>query len=60
MRRCLVIEDDTENAQYVANGLRELGWRVAVCRDGVDAVGRAVDDPWDLIILDRMLPNDAH
>lgn len=58
VRRCLIIEDDTENARYVANGLRELGWSVAVCRDGVDAIGRAVDEAWDLIILDRMLPND--
>jgi two-component system OmpR family response regulator len=58
MRRCLIIEDDTENAQYVATGLRELGWRVTVCRDGVDAVGRAADEAWDVIILDRMLPND--
>src|SRR6516225_6749976 len=58
MRRCLIIEDDTENAQYVATGLRELGWRVTVCRDGVDAVGRAVEEAWDVIILDRMLPND--
>jgi two-component system OmpR family response regulator len=58
MRRCLIIEDDTENAQYVATGLRELGWLVSVCRDAVDAVGRATDEAWDVIILDRMLPND--
>jgi two-component system OmpR family response regulator len=59
MRRCLIIEDDTENALYVANGLRELGWWVAACRDVVDAVGRSIDEAWDLIILDRMLPNDV-
>ena len=59
MRRCLIIEDDTENARYVANGLRELGWWVAVCRDGVDAIRRAVEEKWDVIILDRMLPNDV-
>ena len=59
MRRCLIIEDDTENAQYVATGLRELDWWVAVCRDGVDAIGRAVEEPWDVVILDRMLPNDV-
>ena len=59
MRRCLIIEDDTENARYVANGLRELGWWVAVCRDGVDAIRRAVEEEWDVIILDRMLPNDV-
>jgi two-component system OmpR family response regulator len=59
MRRCLIIEDDSENAQYVATGLRELDWWVAVCRDGVDAIGRAVEESWDVVILDRMLPNDV-
>jgi two-component system, OmpR family, response regulator len=59
MRRCLIIEDDAENAQYVATGLRELGWLVTVCRDGVDAVDRAIEEAWDVIILDRMLPNDV-
>jgi two-component system, OmpR family, response regulator len=59
MRRCLIVEDDTENAQYVATGLRELGWLVAVGRDGVDALNRAVEDTWDVIILDRMLPNEV-
>lgn len=58
MRRCLIIEDDTENAQFITTGLRELGWRVTVCRDGVEAVGRAVEDAWDVIILDRMLPSE--
>jgi two-component system, OmpR family, response regulator len=58
MRRCLIIEDDTENAQYVATGLRELGWTVVLCRDGVDAIDRAVEETWDVIILDRMLPNE--
>jgi two-component system OmpR family response regulator len=58
MRRCLIIEDDSENAQFITTGLRELGWLVTVCRDGVDAVGRAVEAAWDVIILDRMLPND--
>jgi len=59
MRRCLIIEDDTENAQYVATGLRELSWFVTVCRSGFDAVDRAIDEAWDVIILDRMLPNDV-
>jgi two-component system, OmpR family, response regulator len=58
MRRCLIIEDDTDNAQYVATGLRELGWAVSLCRDGVGAIDRAFEESWDLIILDRMLPNE--
>jgi two-component system OmpR family response regulator len=59
MRRCLIIEDDADNAQYVAGGLREMGWLVTVCRDAREAVGQAVDESWDVIILDRMLPNEV-
>jgi len=59
MRRCLLIEDDVDNADYVARGLRELGWAVSVCHDVLDAVGRAVDQAWDVIVLDRMLPNEV-
>jgi two-component system OmpR family response regulator len=59
MRRCLIIEDDAENAQYVATGLRELGWLVTICRDAPVAVGHAIDENWDVIILDRMLPNEV-
>jgi two-component system, OmpR family, response regulator len=58
MRRCLIIEDDADTAQYVATGLRELGWLVTICRDAPDAVGHAIDENWDVIILDRMLPNE--
>jgi two-component system, OmpR family, response regulator len=59
MRRCLIIEDDADNAQYVAGGLRELGWLVTVCREVADAVALAIDESWDVIILDRMLPNEV-
>jgi two-component system OmpR family response regulator len=59
MRRCLIIEDDADNAQYVARGLRELGWLVSVCRDARDAVALAVNESWDVVILDRMLPNEV-
>jgi two-component system, OmpR family, response regulator len=59
MRRCLIIEDDVDNADYVARGLSELGWAVTACHDALDAVGRAADQAWDLIVLDRMLPNEV-
>jgi two-component system OmpR family response regulator len=59
MPRCLIIEDDADNARYVADGLRELGWTATVCRDGVDAIGRSTGETWDVIVLDRMLPNDV-
>jgi len=58
MHRCLIIEDDIHNAGYMAEGLRELGYLVTVCHDGVQGVARAVAETWDVIVLDRMLPND--
>lgn len=59
MWRCLIIEDDCENARYIAKGLNELGHTSVVCRDSVQALQMAVDSSWDIIILDRMLPNDV-
>ncbi|MFJ7565630.1 response regulator transcription factor [Herminiimonas sp. NPDC097707] len=56
MHRCLIIEDDIHNASYIANGLRERGYEATVCADGVDGMARALDEQWDVIILDRMLP----
>jgi len=54
--RCLVIEDDADTAQYICNGLSEAGYDAACARNGVDGLRRAVDEAWDLVILDRMLP----
>jgi two-component system OmpR family response regulator len=59
MWRCLVIEDEPDHARYVSTGLRELGHAVVVCRDGVSGLARAVEEPWDAIVLDRMLPGDV-
>jgi two-component system, OmpR family, response regulator len=59
MRRCLIIEDDADNARYIADGLRELGWFVSLARNGADGVERATGAIWDLIVLDRMLPNEV-
>lgn len=59
MWNCLIIEDDRENAHYIAEGFRELGHWPVICHDGVEGLQRASTEPWDLIILDRMLPNQV-
>ncbi len=58
MWRCLIIEDDSDNARYIATGLKEEGHFAAICPDGVSGMQRATGEQWDVIILDRMLPND--
>ncbi len=59
MWHCLIIEDDRENARYIANGLIEMGHVAVVCHDGVEALRSAMNTSWDVIILDRMLPNNV-
>jgi two-component system OmpR family response regulator len=59
MWRCLIIEDDLDNARYIASGLKELGHSVTTCGDGVSGLQRATGEYWDVIVLDRMLPNDV-
>ncbi len=52
----LVIEDDIEAAQLLLRGLHEHGYQAEHVADGRDGLGRAQQQPWDLIIADRMLP----
>jgi two-component system OmpR family response regulator len=54
--RILMVEDDTETASYVSQGLQEAGHDVAVSTDGRDGLFRAAGEEWDLVIVDRMLP----
>jgi two-component system OmpR family response regulator len=54
--RVLVVEDDTETASYIKNGLAEEGHCVDVMTDGRDGLVQAVADDYDLLIVDRMLP----
>ena len=58
MYRFLIIEDDPLNASYNANGLRQQGAQVSVASDGVQGIALAVGEQWDVVILDRMLPDD--
>jgi len=59
MWNCLLIEDDRENARYLVYGLSELGYSVVASHDGVSGLENAMKDVWDVIILDRMLPNNV-
>ena len=52
----LVIEDDRRIASFLERGLAAEGYHVSVERDGRDGLERLRADPFDLVILDRMLP----
>ena len=54
--KILLIEDDRENADYVANGLREEGRLVAQVASGAEGLICAMGNGFDLLIVDRMIP----
>jgi len=55
-RRVLVIEDNREIADLVSLHLADIGCDVRVAGDGIGGLEAAKRDPYDLIILDLMLP----
>ena len=54
--RVLVIEDDKDVAGFVLKGLREAGHVAEHADNGRDGLFMATGEPFDAIILDRMLP----
>jgi two-component system OmpR family response regulator len=54
--RILVVEDDKEVAGFVVRGLKEAGHVVEHADNGRDGLFLAASEPFDAMILDRMLP----
>jgi two-component system, OmpR family, alkaline phosphatase synthesis response regulator PhoP len=57
MVKILVIEDEPGIAFSLESDLQTEGYEVAVVGDGAEAVIRALAQPFDLILLDIMLPS---
>lgn len=54
--RILIAEDDKKVAHFIEKGLKEERYAVDVCYDGEEAVFLSEINPYDVIILDIMLP----
>jgi len=55
----LVIEDEADVARYLCKGLRESGYTVSWVADGAEGLHLASTENWELIIVDRMLPDNV-
>jgi two-component system, OmpR family, response regulator MtrA len=55
--RVLLVEDDPSIREMASNGLRDAGFHVTSCADGREALERLRRDPFDLAVLDVMLPS---
>ncbi|MEU9706648.1 response regulator transcription factor [Streptomyces sp. NPDC047981] len=54
--RLLIVEDEKRLALALAKGLTAEGYAVDVVHDGLEGLHRASGAPYDLIVLDVMLP----
>ena len=54
--KIFLAEDDDRVADFIVNGLREIGHSVERVADGRDALGFCLYNRADLAILDRMMP----
>jgi two-component system OmpR family response regulator len=54
--RVLVVEDDAETLGYIAKGLEESGHVVDRAGDGKEGLFLALEESYDAIVVDRMLP----
>ncbi len=54
--KILIVEDETKAGDYLKQGLSESGFVVDLARDGRSGLFLAKSNPYDLVILDVMLP----
>ncbi len=54
--KLLLVEDDAQTADYIRQGLAELGHVADHAANGVEGLTAALTTPYDAIILDRGLP----
>ncbi len=55
--KILVVEDDPTLAAFICKGMQEAGYTVDQVQDGKEALMISATENYDLLILDRMLPN---
>jgi two-component system, OmpR family, response regulator len=56
--KILIVEDNERVARFVTRGLREAGHTVDHADNGRDGMFIAASEPYDVIVMDRMLPGN--
>lgn len=57
MKRLLIIEDEVKIARFLQLELQHEGYQVDLAHDGREGLTMALENPYDLLILDVMLPS---
>jgi two-component system, OmpR family, response regulator len=56
--KVLIVEDNERVARFITKGLRESGHTVEHAANGRDGLFLATSEPYDVIVMDRMLPGN--
>ena len=56
-RRILIIEDDPETAEQLADSLSSSGYQVDLAGDGDEGLARARAGEYAVMTIDRLLPS---
>ncbi|KWX80093.1 PhoB family transcriptional regulator [Paenibacillus riograndensis] len=56
MNRILLIEDEKNLARFIELELQHVSYSVTLVQDGLAGLSLALEEAWDLILLDLMLP----
>ncbi|MFD1774710.1 response regulator transcription factor [Paenibacillus rhizophilus] len=56
MHKILLIEDEKNLARFIELELQHAGYAVTVAYDGKKGLERALEEEWDMVLLDLMLP----
>ena len=56
MKKVLLIEDEADIRSVYAEYLRDSGYEVLEAQDGIIGYNKALEEEWDVMLLDIMLP----
>ncbi len=56
MAKILIVEDEKQMADFISLELKHEGYEVEICYDGEQGYNQAIENSYDIILLDIMLP----
>ena len=54
--RILIVEDDAKTADFIEKGFQEAEFETCRCSNGEEGLARALSEPFDVAVVDIMLP----
>jgi DNA-binding response OmpR family regulator len=59
MKKILIVDDDAELRSHLSDVLKGAGYQTAAAPTGAEAIEMAIDEEFDLLLLDFMMPKTS-